>query len=150
MRVSACSPPSSTKYLVWFFGFRVRDAKALINRESFVSKKRPCLKKLRQVAYYRQNGQCFYCQRPMWLSDMETYASLYRITKKQAFFFQCTGEHLVAHSEGGKASQENIVAACKFCNVKRHDRKRAPSPDDYAQYVQRRLEKGAWNSQMLR
>lgn len=85
----------------------------------------------------------------MWNSDLEGFAARHSISIKQAAFFQCTGEHLVAHSEGGTASKANIVAACKFCNLKRHARKCPPDPEDYSMFVHRRLEKGAWNSQLL-
>ncbi|WP_369612863.1 hypothetical protein [Marinobacter sp. RI1] len=56
---------------------------------------------------------------------------------------------MVAHSEGGSASRKNIVAACLFCNRGRHQRKNPPSPKEYAHLVQKRLEKGAWNSHLL-
>nr|WP_209399021.1 HNH endonuclease [Marinobacter salsuginis] len=58
-------------------------------------------------------------------------------------------EHLVAHSEGGSAGQSNIVAACRFCNEKRHTRKNPPDPQAYSALVERRLQKGGWNSHLL-
>ncbi|MGF2735373.1 HNH endonuclease [Marinobacter sp. DUT-1] len=85
----------------------------------------------------------------MWISDVESYASHYGISVKQASFFQCTGEHLVAHCEGGKANASNIVAACKFCNTKRHARNRPEDPISYAFHVQQRLKKGSWNNHLL-
>ncbi|MDK8463079.1 HNH endonuclease [Marinobacter sp. SS13-12] len=85
----------------------------------------------------------------MWVSDVESYAAYHSISIKQASFFQCTGEHLVAHCDGGRANRSNIVAACKFCNTKRHCRKRPEDPVSYAFYVQRRLNKGSWNNHLL-
>lgn len=113
-------------------------------------KKRPCLKKLRDEAYLRQNGLCIYCNKPMWTFDVEGYAFHHSVSVKQASWFQCTGEHLVAHSDGGPANRSNIVAACKFCNVKRHKRKRPRDPVAYASFVKRRLEKGCWNDSFLK
>ncbi|WP_420538483.1 HNH endonuclease [Marinobacter subterrani] len=85
----------------------------------------------------------------MWISDVESFAAHYSISVRKAQHFQCTGEHLVAHSEGGKPNSSNIVAACKFCNIKRHARKRPEDPVTYALHVQRRLKKGFWNNHLL-
>jgi 5-methylcytosine-specific restriction endonuclease McrA len=85
----------------------------------------------------------------MWQDNIERYAKEHGISLTRAKHFQCTGEHLVAHSDGGPASQENIVAACLFCNQGRHKRKNPPSPKKYALLVLKRLEKGAWNSHLL-
>ncbi|MBY6073418.1 HNH endonuclease [Marinobacter salsuginis] len=82
----------------------------------------------------------------MWNSDLQAFAIQHSLSLKKARNFQCTGEHLLAHSEGGSASSMNIVAACKFCNSKRHARKTAPEPRAFADLVQKRLEKGAWNN----
>ena len=114
-----------------------------------MSKKRVSIKKPRTAAYYRQNGLCFYCFKPMWLHSVDEFASTHSISIKQANHFQCTGEHLAAHSEGGNAPQKNIVAACKFCNLKRHARSVPPDPGSFANLVHRRLAKGAWNSHLL-
>ncbi|WP_146136794.1 HNH endonuclease [Marinobacter shengliensis] len=86
----------------------------------------------------------------MWQNNMEQYASLHGISLARAKHFRCTGEHLVAHSEGGAASNGNIVAACLFCNQGRHKRKNPPCPAEYANLVQKRLERGAWNSHLLK
>ncbi|WP_416383216.1 HNH endonuclease [Marinobacter sp. F4218] len=85
----------------------------------------------------------------MWISDIKTFAANFSISVKQARHLQCTGEHLVAHSEGGKASSSNIVAACRFCNVKRHARSTPREPKEFADFVQSRLQKGAWNTHLL-
>jgi 5-methylcytosine-specific restriction endonuclease McrA len=85
----------------------------------------------------------------MWQNDIEGYARQHGISLARAKFFQCTGEHLVAYNKGGSASRKNIVAACLFCNQKRHKRKNPPSPSEYAVLVEKRLERGAWNAYLL-
>ncbi|WP_367648038.1 HNH endonuclease [Ruegeria arenilitoris] len=69
----------------------------------------------------------------------------YSISESHARWFQCTAEHLLAASEGGPLSPDNIVAACKFCNWTRHKSKRPLSPAVYKRQVLRRLELGKWN-----
>lgn len=85
----------------------------------------------------------------MWQKDIERYARLQGISLACAKYFQCTGEHLVAHSAGGSASESNIVAACSFCNLKRHQRKNPPTPETYSKLVEKRLERGGWNTHLL-
>ena len=74
------------------------------------------LYKLRQKAFRRQEGHCYYCEYPMWLESWEEFAASFGISKAAAFHFRCTAEHLVARQDGGKDSPKNIVAACRFCN----------------------------------
>lgn len=107
--------------------------------------KRQSLKKVRTNAYHHQNKKCYYCGHPMWSSSLENFAKSHKISPKQAKHFQCTGEHLMPHGEGGNAKQKNIVAACDFCNKKRHKTKKALSATLYKQKVQSRVSKGAWN-----
>lgn len=85
----------------------------------------------------------------MWNSNIEAYAARHSMSVKQALHLKCTGEHLVAHSDGGTANQENIVAACRYCNSKRHARKRPLDPESFARFVQKRLEKRAWNTHLF-
>ena len=98
----------------------------------------------RNSAYINQSGRCYYCNFPMWESDPVSYSQAHNISLSQAKLFQCTAEHLEARSDGGKDRAKNIVAACIWCNKKRHSRKQAPSPNDYRQLVQKRLSKGRW------
>ncbi len=98
----------------------------------------------RNSAYINQSGRCYYCNFPMWENDPESYAKTHNIKSSLAKFFQCTAEHLEARSDGGKNNAKNIVAACIWCNQKRHSRKNAPSPIEYRQLVQNRLSKGRW------
>ena len=114
-----------------------------------MAKSRKSLVKPRSIAFSRQNGRCFYCGQPMWSKDPSEFASKYKITHGQARCFQCTGEHLIAHQDGGSASHKNIVAACKFCNQKRHQRKTAPPPDQYKKLVHSRMNQGRWHDVRL-
>jgi 5-methylcytosine-specific restriction endonuclease McrA len=91
------------------------------------------LQRSRLHAFDHQGGRCYYCGLPMLLDGQKGPPQL-----------RCTAEHLTAHSEGGKAGQANIVAACLHCNRTRHKRKRPPEPDRYRAEVRRRVERGAW------
>jgi len=62
---------------------------------------------------------------------------------------QCTGEHLIAHKNGGSAKKENIAAACRFCNKQRHHRKKDIEPGEFEKYVLGRLNKGRWHGLKL-
>ena len=103
------------------------------------------LSKPRNAAFVRQGGKCFYCGAPIWLNQPDVFASRYGITKRLAARLQCTGEHLLARQDGGNGSQQNIVAACRFCNQNRHQRKMPPSPDVYQVLVQRRIRRRKWH-----
>jgi hypothetical protein len=111
--------------------------------------KRKSLVKPRSIAFSRQAGLCYYCDQPMWSEDPWEFASKYKITIGQAKRFQCTGEHLRAHQDGGKPDLKNIVAACWFCNQKRHKRKVAPDPDQFKQFIHQRMNQGRWHSVRL-
>jgi len=106
------------------------------------NQKRKSLKNPRKRAFLRQNGRCCYCHKPMWLDNSIQYAKQHGLTIRQARQMQCTGEHLEAHKDGGSDSQENIAAACWFCNSHRHKRKNEIDPERYEQYVLRRQKKG--------
>ena len=82
---------------------------------------------------------------PMWTSDPIGFSRKYKITLKQTKQLQCTGEHLVAHANGGPASIENIVAACAYCNRRRHQRDNEISPGKYKSLIAKRLHKGRWH-----
>jgi hypothetical protein len=77
------------------------------------------------------------------------FAMKYKATSKNATFFKCTAEHLLAKQDGGKDSESNIVAACHFCNQKRHKCKTPKDPISYKRYVSTRLGKGKWNSALI-
>lgn len=104
---------------------------------------------LRKSAYRAQSDLCFYCKFPMWDDDLAFYARIHNISIAHARHFECTAEHLIAKKDGGKDTSQNIVAACKFCNMKRHKRKHPPSPDAHQLRAQQRLAKKRWNYQFF-
>ena len=111
-----------------------------------MSTSRKSLIKPRTKAFNKQQGYCYYCNEPMWINDPKKILLNYNITLKQAMCLQCTGEHLIAHQDGGDSTQENIVAACWHCNQQRHKRSVAPTPQQYKKFIERRMNKGKWHS----
>ncbi len=105
----------------------------------------PNLVKIRTIAYTNQQGQCYYCRMPMWTGSIDKFANTHHLTSKQARLFQCTAEHLVARCDGGNNVLENIVAACHYCNLHRHARKHPLPPNEYSQFVRKRLNRGKWH-----
>ncbi len=103
----------------------------------------------RQLAFSHQSGLCYYCNFPMWQKNPELYAHALGFSLPQAKWHQCTAEHLEPRKDGGKDVQQNIVAACRWCNQKRHSRKLVPSPRAYQQFVNQRLSKGRWHSKTV-
>ena len=114
-----------------------------------MTKTRKSLSTLRKRSFLHQNGFCYYCNQPMWNSDLKGFLKKYAITIKQAQQLQCTGEHLLAHSLGGSVTNKNIVAACAYCNRKRHQRQYDLSPAAYKLLVTKRLEKRRWHGLVL-
>lgn len=103
------------------------------------------LASMRARAFKNQHGRCYYCSQPMWQkSPTEIGMSL-----KRGRHFQCTAEHLKARQDGGRDTSGNIVAACWFCNSRRH-RLHFPalSPPAYKTFVQGRLLAGVWRRDM--
>ncbi len=100
----------------------------------------------RSEAFRRQAGRCYYCNLAMWEADVETFARATGLSVKAALSRQSTAEHLQARCEGGSNASENIVAACRLCNQRRHKgRKKAPAPDAYRAHVRRRMSLGRWH-----
>lgn len=100
---------------------------------------------LRKSAFVAQHGLCCYCGKPMWLSGLAEFATQNGYSLAQARLLQCTAEHLQARRDGGHDSPSNIAAACRYCNNKRHMRKRDLSPEQYREFVLGRLRKGGWH-----
>jgi hypothetical protein len=107
------------------------------------------LVKSRLIAFNLQHARCIYCEQPIWLKNPQTFAHQYNITLKQAQLFQCTAEHLLARRDGGKDDPTNIVAACHFCNQKRHHSKSAKDPIPYKLYVAKRVIKRKWHTSFM-
>ena len=100
---------------------------------------------LRKSSFKTQSCRCHYCRFPIWEKNPESFALVHKITRKQAQWFKCTAEHLVAKQDGGLDTPENIVAACRWCNSRRHMRKTVPAPKAYLQLVQHRVRRGHWH-----
>lgn len=98
----------------------------------------------RHRAFVRQMGCCFYCNTPMWESNPQNFISVFKVTSKQAKLLQCTAEHLIPKSIGGKEDLSNIVAACRFCNSTRHKAKHPLDPERYLHKVKLRVSNGGW------
>ncbi len=101
---------------------------------------RPIIKKNRTLAFEKQSGLCYYCGYPM----LRTPSS----SKKRSPFL-CTAEHLQAMSEGGSNLVSNIVAACWFCNSRRHRTKKVRLPAEYKAYVQLKIKCSRWHQKKL-
>jgi 5-methylcytosine-specific restriction endonuclease McrA len=102
------------------------------------------LKIKRTRAFKSKNGKCFYCQIPMWLTNVTDQFFRSRISAKAMSRIRCTAEHLEARCDGGSDSNESLVAACWFCNLTRHRMARPLSPDKYREQVMSRVQKGRW------
>jgi HNH endonuclease len=103
------------------------------------------LKKIRNSKFGLQGGRCYYCCQPMWRGNPAHFAETHGVKIARIRHLQATAEHLVARCEGGDDTPENIVAACRFCNTRRHQAKRPLSPDAYARKVRKRLGLGRWH-----
>lgn len=109
-------------------------------------KARKSLKVPRTLSFAAQNGHCYYCHQPMWESGLHTFITKYSISTPQANLLRCTGEHLLAHKDGGTSKSDNIVAACHYCNYRRHwHRKKEILPAQYRALVLKRLAVGRWH-----
>src|SRR5688572_10930892 len=108
------------------------------------------LSKNRSKAFKRQQGRCFYCSCLMWLDQPAIFAAKHKFTLREVARFQCTAEHLQARQDGGGNNQSNIVAACLFCNKKRHARLEPLSVEPYKQLVASRLKRSRWHPREYR
>ena len=81
---------------------------------------------LRKLAFVKQAGRCYYCDIPMTPSANGAPRPHWR---------SCTAEHLVARQDGGEDSAENVVAACHYCNRRRHARPHPLSAAEYLRHV---------------
>jgi hypothetical protein len=105
----------------------------------------PNLRLPRKIAFNRQSGCCFYCKLPMWIEDPEAFARKYGMRKRRARLFQATAEHLIARCDGGTDVPANIVAACAYCNGRRHRPKVPLDPVAYGLRVCKQLAAGKWH-----
>lgn len=106
-------------------------------------------RKYRQRKFVEQRQRCFYCAFPMWARGAPKFAARFGITLKEASRFKCTAEHKVAQRDGGTSCQDNIVAACQWCNRLRHQRVRPLDFDRYRERVMKHVAEGAWHPRKL-
>nr|WP_249219070.1 HNH endonuclease [Loktanella sp. SALINAS62] len=102
------------------------------------------MKIIRKEKMIKQGGRCYYCDLPMWENGAKTNSGTQRKMESAPHVLRCTAEHLHARSEGGKNTVSNIVAACWFCNSRRHRRKRPLPSEKYRQLVRERMAVGRW------
>jgi len=103
------------------------------------------LKKKRARAFNSQRGKCYYCGVPMWLNDIGCHPLQSRISAAAVKRLRCTAEHLVARTDGGSDANDNIVAACSFCNQARHRRRKPLNPAGFRVLVKCRMRRGKWH-----
>lgn len=104
------------------------------------------LVKLRRQALADQHGRCFYCSLPVWEQNCRAFARQYGIPKGIARDLRCTAEHLIARQDRGQDVEENIVAACRWCNLQRHQGGReALRPQEWRQEVRALIALGKWH-----
>lgn len=101
------------------------------------------LKNIRVKKMIAQGGCCYYCGLSMW-DEAAAAGQRDHLRTKPLKNLRCTAEHLQSRCEGGGDTADNIVAACYFCNIHRHRRKRPLSPEAYRHHVQRRMAAGRW------
>ncbi len=99
------------------------------------------LNHLRRQAFERQAGRCYYCRLPIWTKDPEAFALSQAISLKSAKQLQC-----IPRQNGGTDAKANIVAACAYCNRRRHSRKIARLPEKHKAHVKARMAKKRWHS----
>ena len=102
------------------------------------------LKNIRRTKMLAQEGRCYYCGLPMWDDTPNDCPAADCRRNRQPKPLRCTAEHLLPRSEGGADTPENIVAACLFCNQRRHRAKCPKSPEAHRTHVRRRMAAGRW------
>lgn len=93
------------------------------------------ISRLRRKASIAQEGRCLYCGVEMWQPYSEKLTAYGRRTGvrfKKVHLLQCTADHYIPKSLGGK-NGDNIVAACLHCNR----RKGEMHPDDFVALLSR-------------
>ena len=94
----------------------------------------------------RPARRCFYCSLPVWEQNCRAFARQYGIPKGIARDLRCTAEHLIARQDRGQDVEENIVAACRWCNLQRHQGGReALRPQEWRQEVRALIASGKWH-----
>lgn len=105
--------------------------------------------KFRRIAYTKQRGRCYYCGVKMCAADSAVFAKRYAISPRLAERVRCTAEHLEPRRDGGCDSEENIVAACRFCNMQRHAGRKETAVEPYRKHVTKRMQRSKWHPPAL-
>jgi 5-methylcytosine-specific restriction endonuclease McrA len=105
---------------------------------------------LRRRAFEQQRGFCHYCGLPIWQDDEAAFAARFGLSARLTRLLRSTAEHLVARCDGGRDERSNIVAACLWCNKRRHLGREhaAPDPIAYLERVRCRIAAGRWHPAM--
>lgn len=101
------------------------------------------LRRFRKVAMRRQKHRCHYCDAPMWTRRPELFAEQHGLRLEDTAHFQCTAEHMLARRDGGEEVR-NIVAACRYCNITRHEAEEPMAADAYRAHVQAHVVDARW------
>jgi 5-methylcytosine-specific restriction endonuclease McrA len=101
------------------------------------------LRRFRKVAARKQQHRCWYCAAPMWTRNPAQFAERHGLRLEDCGHFQCTAEHMVARRDGG-AEIRNIVAACRHCNITRHEAETPLPAEQYREHVQRHVAEVRW------
>jgi HNH endonuclease len=101
-------------------------------------------KVLRHRAALHQRFRCYYCRLLIWIEDPNGFAARHKLTTVQTRLLRCTAEHLRARGDGGSNRRDNVVAACFYCNSRRHRMRNPLSPPEYQARVRRRMREGRW------
>lgn len=107
------------------------------------------LKNIRRSKMHAQGGRCYYCGLPMWDPALVNEPPAIYRTQAVQKKLRCTAEHLLPRSEGGVNSAKNIVAACWYCNTRRHHKRQPLSPDAHRAHVRKRMAAGKWLAAQL-
>jgi 5-methylcytosine-specific restriction endonuclease McrA len=102
---------------------------------------------LRRQALRQQGGCCFYCQQPIWEENPSKFSDDHSIPTRFLKWVRNTAEHIRACCDGGKDRQGNVVAACYWCNSRRHQGRQHRAPDSaaYRDWVQGKVGSGKWH-----
>lgn len=105
------------------------------------------LAKLRIRSAVAQQGCCYYCGLKMIDPAVPQCITPADVRPRWRKFLMCTAEHLRARRDGGGDVASNVVAACAWCNSRRHlgREDRAPDPFAYRDRVRKLMAKQRWH-----
>lgn len=105
------------------------------------------ISRLRDAAFKKQKGLCYYCKCKMSLAVRPTE---FKHSNLVPPITECTAEHLQARRDGGADIPRNVVAACRYCNQSRHAKYGGKRPKNFRLEVCQAVEKGSWPSRPQR